>query len=129
LPVEADDIVTLRVVRVLDGTVRSLTQMAVALPDAVAAAPPVAAGGQADAGVAANTGAAGAEGSAGGSGGIELAPGEVLPPLPELTLRLPVPLAGPRSTREPRRRPCRRRPFPNAAHPSQAWGRALRHLP
>jgi hypothetical protein len=94
LPVDADDIVTLRVVRVLDGTVRSLTQMAVALPDAVpaavAAAPPVAAGGQADAGAAANTGpaanngAAGAEGDAGGSGGIQLAPGEVLPPLPEL---------------------------------------------
>ena len=101
LPVDADDIVTLRVVRVLDGTVRSLTQMAVALPDAVpaavAAAPPIAAGGQADAGVAGNTGAAGhtgaagAEGEAGGSGGIQLAPGEVLPPLPQLP-PLPVPL-------------------------------------
>jgi hypothetical protein len=91
LPVDADDIVTLRVVRVLDGTVRSLTQMAVALPDAVAAAPPVASGGQADAGVAGNTGAQGAEGSASGSGGLELAPGEVLTPLPELP-PLPVPL-------------------------------------
>ncbi|HEY7073057.1 MAG TPA: hypothetical protein VH479_23220 [Acidimicrobiales bacterium] len=95
LPVDADDVVTLRVVRVLDGTVRSLTQMAVALPDAVpaavAAAPPVAAGGQADAGVAGNTGAATAEGDAGGSGGIQLAPGEVLPPLPQLP-PLPVPL-------------------------------------
>jgi hypothetical protein len=95
LPADADDIVTLRVVRVVDGTVRSLTQMAVALPDAVpaavAAAPPVAAGGQADAGVAGNTGTAGAEGEAGGSGGIHLAPGEVVPPLPELP-PLPVPL-------------------------------------
>ena len=42
LPADADDIVTLRVVRVVDGTVRSLTQMAVALPDAAPA--PTAAG-------------------------------------------------------------------------------------
>ena len=52
LPVEADDIVTLRVVDVVDGTVRALTQMAVALPDAdpalaAAGLPPVDVGGDA----------------------------------------------------------------------------------
>ena len=68
LPVDADDIVTLRIVHVVDGTVRSLTQMAVALPDAdpeVAAAglPSVDAAGQVAGQVDATTG--GTDGSAG----------------------------------------------------------------
>jgi len=92
LPVEADDIVTLRVVRVVDGTVRSLTQMAVALPDAD---PAVAAGagspsvdtganatGQVDAGTDGASGSAGADAS--GSGGTDLVPGVTVPTLPEL---------------------------------------------
>ncbi len=99
LPADADDIVTLRVVRVVDGTVRSLTQMAVALPDAApalaaAGAPSIDAGGdatgQADAGVG-GSGTAGAEGEAGGSGGIDTAPLGTLPAVPELP-PLPVPL-------------------------------------
>jgi hypothetical protein len=92
----ADDVVALRVVRVVDGTVRSLTQMAVALPDAAAGAaagtPAVDAGGhatgRADAGV---DGTAGVEGEADGSGGADVAPGDIVSELPEL-LPLPVPL-------------------------------------
>ncbi|HET8619153.1 MAG TPA: hypothetical protein VFM27_09355, partial [Acidimicrobiales bacterium] len=90
LPAGADDIVTLRVVHVVDGMVRSLTQMAVALPDAdpalaAAGVPPVVAGGgratgQAGAGAGGTGGSAGAE--AGGSGGVEVVPGVTLPPLP-----------------------------------------------
>jgi hypothetical protein len=94
LPAGADDIVTLRVVHVVDGMARSLTQMAVALPDAdpaVAAAgvPPVVAGGgqangQAGASAGGTGGSAGAE--AGGSGGVEVVPGVTVPPLPLPTL-------------------------------------------
>ncbi len=96
LPADADDIVTLRVVRVVDGTVRSLTQMAVALPDAApaptaAGAPALGGGGQADAGVDASSGTAGAEGETGGSGGIDVAPLDTVPTPPELP-PLPVPL-------------------------------------
>jgi hypothetical protein len=96
LPAEADDIVTLRIVRVVDGTVRSLAQMAVALPDAAPALaaggpPSLAAGGQADGGAAGGSGSAGAGGEAGGSGGIHVAPGDALPATPELP-PLPVPL-------------------------------------
>jgi hypothetical protein len=103
----ADDIVTLRVVHVVDGAVRSLTQMAVALPDAdpaaVAAGIPATragadAGGQVDAGAAGASGRAGADagataGSGGaeahGSGGVDLAPGVTVPKLPALP---PLPL-------------------------------------
>jgi hypothetical protein len=102
LPAAPDDIVTLRVVRVVDGTVRSLTQMAVALPEA---APAVAATGAPSADVAGDAtgsagagagggggaGGTGAEGEAGGSGDIELAPGGVVPAPPALP-PLPVPL-------------------------------------
>jgi hypothetical protein len=94
-----DDIVTLRVARVVDGTVRSLTQMTVALPDAAPAlaatgVPPVDVAGNATgstsagAGVDGGAGGASAEGQAGGSGGTDLTPGgtvsvpPVLPPLP-----------------------------------------------
>ena len=96
LPADADDIVTLRVVRVVDGTVRSLTQMAVALPDAAPAlaatgAPSLDGGGQADAGVDGSSGTAGAEGGAGGSGGTHVAPLDAVPAPPELP-PLPVPL-------------------------------------
>ena len=93
LPVEADDIVTLRIVHVVDGTVRSLTQMAVALPEAdpeVAAAglPSVdAAGqvaGQVDAGTAGAAGSAGVETEAGGTASTELVPGITVPTLPQL---------------------------------------------
>ncbi len=93
LPVEADDIVTLRIVQVVDGTVRSLTQMAVALPDAdpeVAAAglPSVAAAGQAagqvEAGTGGTAGSATVEGGAEGSAGTELVPGVTVPSLPPL---------------------------------------------
>ena len=107
LPVDADDIVTLRIVHVVDGTVRSLTQMAVALPDAdpeVAAAglPSVDAAGQVAGQVDATTG--GTDGSAGvearggrdgrhGAGarhhGADAAP---LPPLPTLPSVPGVPL-------------------------------------
>jgi hypothetical protein len=99
LPAAPDDVVTLRVVRVVDGTVRSLTQMAVALPDAApdlvaAGAPPVDAGGgatsSAGAGVDGTGATAGAEGEAGGSGGVQL-PGGTVPGLPALP-PLPVPL-------------------------------------
>ncbi len=101
LPVEADDIVTLRIVHVVDGAVRSLTQMAVALPDAdpeVAAAglPPVDAGGhaagQVDAGTGGASGSAGPETGASGSAGaepvtgVELVPGVTVPTLPALPL-------------------------------------------
>jgi hypothetical protein len=91
LPVETDDIVTLRVVHVVDGTVRSVTQMAVALPDAdpvlaAAGPPPVDAAG--DAAAAAEGSADGASGTAeagaGGSGGVDLVPDDVVPSLPEL---------------------------------------------
>jgi hypothetical protein len=91
LPVETDDIVTLRVVHVVDGTVRSVTQMAVALPDAdpvlaAAGPPPVHAAG--DAAAAAEGSADGASGTAeagaGGSGGVDLVPDDVVPSLPEL---------------------------------------------
>jgi hypothetical protein len=100
LPADADDIVTLRVVRVVDGTVRSLTQMAVALPDAAPAlaasgAPALDAGGhatsQANTGVDGGSGTAGAGGDAGGSGGIDTAPLGTAPAVPELP-PLPVPL-------------------------------------
>ncbi len=91
LPVEADDIVTLRVVHVVDGTVQAVTQMAVALPDAdpVLAAmgpPPVDAGGDAAAAVAGGVdGAAGtADAEAGGSGGVDIVPDDLVPTLPEL---------------------------------------------
>jgi hypothetical protein len=91
LPVEADDIVTLRVVHVVDGTVRSVTQMAVALPDAdpvlaAAGPPPVDAGGEATSTVEGDVdGASGtAEAGAGGSGGVDLVPDDVVPTLPEL---------------------------------------------
>jgi hypothetical protein len=91
LPVEADDIVTLRVVHVVDGTVQAVTQMAVALPDAdpVLAAmgpPPVDAGGDASAAVeGAVDGASGtAKAEAGGSGGVDIVPDDLVPTLPEL---------------------------------------------
>lgn len=101
LPVEADDIVTLRVAHVVEGQVRSVTQMAVALPDAdpaIAAAggaPPAAADagaeatGQADAtaGGAAGTADAGAQGDAEGTGSVDTElPDGSLPTLPELPL-------------------------------------------
>jgi hypothetical protein len=100
LPVAPDDIVTLRVVRVVDGTVRSLTQMAVALPDAAPAraatgVPSVDVSGQAtgraDAGADGGAGRAGVKGEAGGSGDIDLAPGGAVPAPPALP-PLPVPL-------------------------------------
>ena len=93
LPVEADDIVTLRIVEVVDGTVRSLTQMAVALPDAdpeVAAAglPSLDAAGQAagqvGAGTGGSAGSATVDGEAEGSAGTELLPGVTVPSLPQL---------------------------------------------
>jgi hypothetical protein len=102
LPAEPDDIVTLRVVKVVDGTVRSLNQMAVALPDADPAA---AAGGtpstggrgeatgQADAatGGASGSAGAGAEAGAGTAGpdAADLLPGATVPAPPELP---PLPL-------------------------------------
>ena len=101
LPVEADDIVTLRIVHVVDGTVRSLTQMAVALPDAdpeVAAAglPSVDAAGQAagqvDAGTGGSAGSAGRRGEAGGLGRHRAAARRhraELPQLPPLPPRCP----------------------------------------
>ena len=100
VPAAADDIVTLRVVHVVDGTVRSLTQMAVALPEAdpamvAAGAPPLDAGGQAtgqvDAAADGPTGQAGAGADAGGSGGIEVVPGATLPTLPQLPPLPPLP--------------------------------------
>jgi hypothetical protein len=93
VPAAADDIVTLRVVQVVDGTVRSLTQMAVALPDAdpagaISGAAPVDAGGQAtgrvDAGAGGSPGRAGAGADAHGSGDIEVVPGLTVPTLPEI---------------------------------------------
>lgn len=103
LPVEADDIVTLRVVHVVDGLVRSVAQMAVALPDAgsaVAAAagsPPGQAGGQAtgtvDSGTDRASGSADAAVEAGGAGGDDLVPGGTVPTLPELPPLLPLPTA------------------------------------
>lgn len=93
VPVDADDIVTLRVAHVVDGTVRSVTQMAVALPEAdprmaATGLPPVDAGGQAsgqvDAGATGAAGTAEAEAEAGGSAGTELVPGVTVPALPEL---------------------------------------------
>ena len=98
LPVEADDIVTLRVVQVVDGAVRSLTQMAVALPEADpdlvadgAVAADGAAGGTVDATGSAGGGAAGSPGAdvgaeAEASGGTELVPGLTVPTLPPLPL-------------------------------------------
>jgi hypothetical protein len=92
VPAAADDIVTLRVVHVVDGTVRSLTQMAIALPDAdpamvAAGAPPLDAAGQAtgqvDAGSDGPSGQAGADGAR-RSGGIDVVPGATLPTLPQL---------------------------------------------
>ena len=100
LPVEADDIVTLRVVHVVDGVVRSVTQMAVALPDAdpeVAAAgfPPVDASGQATARADAVTDGAGVEAGADGSAGTGLVPGVTVPTLPQLPpLPTPPPVPG-----------------------------------
>jgi hypothetical protein len=91
LPVEADDIVTLRVVDVVGGVVQSVTQMAVALPDAdpVLAAmgpPPVDVGNESAA--AAQGGVDGASGTAeagaDGTSGIDLVPDDVVPTLPEL---------------------------------------------
>jgi hypothetical protein len=102
LPAEPDDIVTLRVVQVVDGTIRSLTQMAMALPDAD---PAVAAGGtpstggrgeatgHADAatGGASGSAGAGAEAGAGTAGpdAADLLPGATVPAPPELP---PLPL-------------------------------------
>jgi hypothetical protein len=101
LPADPDDIVTLRVVRVVDGTVRSVTQMAVALPEAAPAlaatgVPSIDVGGDgsgsAGAGVDGGAGgSAGVEGGAGGSGGLDLTPGGAVPVAPELP-PLPVPL-------------------------------------
>jgi hypothetical protein len=100
LPVEPDDIVTLRVVQLIAGTVQSVTQMAVALPDAdpvlAAMGPSPVAGAEAaaEADAAAEGGAGGATGSsgagAGGSGGIDLVPDDVVPAVPELPA-LPAP--------------------------------------
>jgi len=104
LPVAPDDIVTLRVLHVVDGAARSLTQMAVALPDAdpahvrdgvPATRAEAGADGQADAG--AGRADAGADASVGtgsgagahGSGGAELVPGVTVPKLPALP---PLPL-------------------------------------
>jgi hypothetical protein len=93
LPVEPDDVVTLRVVQVVDGVVRSVAQMAVALPDAVAAVAPAAgsrsveggpeATGQVDAGTDPAVGSTGAGAEADGSAGIDVT-GGTLPPLPPL---------------------------------------------
>jgi hypothetical protein len=101
LPVEADDIVTLRVAHVVDGTVRTLAQMAVALPDADAAlaagagSPAVDAGGpvtgQVHAGVDATAGSGSAGAGATGSAGIEVVPGVTVPTLPALPELLPLP--------------------------------------
>ena len=100
VPVAADDIVTLRVVHVVDGTVRSLTQMAVALPEAdpamvAAGAPPLDAGGQAtgqvDAGADGSSGQADAGAEARGAGGIEVVPGATVPTLPRLPSLPPLP--------------------------------------
>jgi hypothetical protein len=97
LPVEPDDIVILRVVEVVDGVVRSVAQMAVALPEAVAAvAPagsrPVEGGPETTGGVDAGTDPAastGAGAEADGAAGIDVSGGTVppppaLPPLPPL---------------------------------------------
>lgn len=102
LPVEPDDIVTLGVVQVVDGTVRSLAQMAMALPDADPAAPaggtPFAgagaeATGQADAATGGASGSAGAGAGAGagtaGQDDADLLPGATVPTAPELP---PLPL-------------------------------------
>jgi hypothetical protein len=98
LPVTPDDIVTLRVVHAVDGVVRSVTQMAVALPEAdpeVAATGLPAVDAAAEAAGQVDAGGAGAEGSAdveGGTtlpGGLELPPGVTVPTLPELP---PLPL-------------------------------------
>lgn len=67
-PVEPDDIVTLRVVHAIEGQVRSVTQMAVAMPDA----DPAAAG---LAGAAGATGSAGAGAAGGGVSGTTEAEG------------------------------------------------------
>ncbi|HEX6167689.1 MAG TPA: hypothetical protein VFZ30_12930 [Acidimicrobiales bacterium] len=103
LPVEADDIVTLRVVHVVDGMVRSVAQMAVALPDAASAvaaaagSPSVAGGGQpsgqVDAGTDRASGSESGDVEAGGSGGIDLVPGGTVPTLPELPPLAPLPSA------------------------------------
>lgn len=101
VPAAADDIVTLRVVHVVGGTVRSLAQMAVALPDAdptrvAAGAPSPDAGGRATGHVGAGTdgpsGRAGANAGAGGSGGIDVVPGATLPALPALPAVPPAPV-------------------------------------
>jgi hypothetical protein len=104
LPVGADDIVTLRVVHVVEGVVRSVTQMAVALPDAdpqaaAAGFPPVDASGQAtaraDAGTDGAAGSAGVGASADGSAGTRLVPGVTVPTLPQLPpLPMPPPVPG-----------------------------------
>ena len=117
LPADADDVVTLRAVRVVDGMVRSVTQMAVALPDAdhelaTEGAPAIDTGddtiGPTDEGFDGTPDSAGAEAEAdaeadaeavadapaeaddSGAGGGDL-PGATLPDLPELP-PLPVPL-------------------------------------
>jgi hypothetical protein len=90
LPAGADDIVGLRVVHVVDGMVRSLTQMAVALPGADPAAaaagvpPAVAGGGQVNGQAGAGAGGTGRSGGAeaGGTGAVEVVPGVTVPPLP-----------------------------------------------
>jgi hypothetical protein len=101
LPVDSDDVVTLRVVHVVDGLVRSAAQMAVALPDAADAAvaaagfPSLDAGGghtgQVDPAPDGTSGPACAEADAGGSGGIDLMPGGTVPTLPELPPLPPLP--------------------------------------
>jgi len=129
LPVEPDDIVTLRVVQVVDGTVRSLAQMAMALPDAD---PAEAAGGISSAGAggqgtgqvdaatggASGSAGAGAEAGAGTAGpdAADLLPGATVPTLPELP---PLPLP-----------PVPGAPAPTLpAPPATALGSASDHLP
>jgi hypothetical protein len=102
LPAEPDDIVTLRVVQVVDGTIRSLTQMAMALPDAdpaVAAGGTPSTGGRGEATGHADAATGGASGSAGagteagagtaGPDAADLLPGATVPAPPELP---PLPL-------------------------------------
>jgi hypothetical protein len=102
LPVEPDDIVILRVVQVVDGVVRSVAQMAVALPEAVAAVAPAAGSrpvegapetsGRVDAGTDPAGASTGAGAEADGAAGIDVT-GGTAPPLPALPPLPPLPPA------------------------------------
>ncbi|HEX6418806.1 MAG TPA: hypothetical protein VFZ77_09920 [Acidimicrobiales bacterium] len=103
LPLGPDDVVVLRLVRVVEGGVRSLTEMALAMPDADPALPAAdlaasMGGGVAGAVDAANgalsgEAGAGADGTVAGGGSLPEAP--ELPELPGSTLPVPTEPGGP----------------------------------